>query len=61
MNKMYVTCPICGAYQGKSGSGTNTETSCKKCGSELSYEVKDNTVLVQVVKASNKKRVDRTA
>lgn len=56
MEKMYVTCPVCGANQGKSGNGTNTEASCKKCGSELNYEVKENTVFVHVVRASAKTR-----
>ena len=61
MDKMYVNCPVCGTNQGKSGSGTNTEASCRKCGSILSYEVKGNTVLVQIVKESTKVRAGRPA
>ena len=61
MDKMYINCPVCGANQGKSGSGTNTEANCRKCGSTLSYEVKGKTILVQVVKESTKVRADRPA
>ena len=45
MEKLYVTCPVCGATQGKSGEGTNTEADCKKCKAKLSYEVKNDTSL----------------
>lgn len=61
MDKMYVTCPVCGKVQGKSASGTNTETSCPKCGSELNYEVRNNAVYVLVMKASTKQRANRPA
>lgn len=54
---MYVSCPVCGAVQGKSGSGTRTETSCRKCKAELNYEVLNNTVKVLVMKGSPKHRV----
>ena len=57
MEKLYVTCPVCGATQGKSGEGTNTEADCKKCKAKLSYEVKNDTVLVHVVSPSPKNKV----
>ena len=57
MEKLYVTCPVCGATQGKSGECTNTETDCKKCKAKLSYEVRDDSVIVHVVSPSPKVRV----
>lgn len=53
-----VTCPVCGATQGKSGEGTNTEADCKKCKAKLSYEVKNDTVLVHVVSPSPKTKIN---
>jgi hypothetical protein len=58
MEKLYVTCPVCGATQGKSGEGTNTEADCKKCKAKLSYEVKNDTVLVHVVSPSPKTKIN---
>ena len=58
MEKLYVTCPVCGATQGKSGEGNNTEADCKKCKAKLSYEVKNDTVLVHVVSPSPKTKIN---
>lgn len=61
MDKMYINCPVCGTNQGKSGSGTNTEARCRKCGSVLNYEVSSNAVRVQIMKESSKVRANRPA
>lgn len=54
MDKMYVNCPVCGTNLAKSGNGTNTELSCKKCSSLLAYEITGNLLILEVIKASTK-------
>lgn len=57
MEKLYVTCPVCGATQGKSGEGTNTETDCKKCKAKLSYERGSLTIFARKRKPQNNTQI----
>jgi transcription initiation factor TFIIIB Brf1 subunit/transcription initiation factor TFIIB len=52
--KLFTTCPECGYKLGRSGDGTNTETSCPKCGALLNYEVMDGKVTVEILRHSAK-------
>lgn len=52
--RMCIYCPICGKQISRSKSGTDSETVCPKCGSELNYTVNSGAVHIQVIKASVK-------
>ena len=48
--RMCISCPICGRQISRSKSGTDSESVCPKCGSELNYTVEGTTVSVAVIK-----------
>lgn len=48
--RMCISCPICGRQISRSKSGTDSESMCPKCGSELNYTVNGVTVSVAVIK-----------
>lgn len=52
--RMCIYCPICGKQISRSKSGTDSESICPKCGSELNYTVNGVTVNIEVIKVSLK-------
>lgn len=52
--RMCIYCPICGKQISRSKSGTDSESICPKCGSELNYTVNGVTVNIEVIKISLK-------
>lgn len=50
VERMCISCPICGRQISRSKSGTDSESMCPKCGSELNYTVNGVTVNVAVIR-----------
>lgn len=53
--KLLTFCSNCGHKLGRSADGTQTETVCPKCGAEIEYTVDEQTVIVKIIKPSDKK------
>lgn len=54
--KLFTFYSSCGHKFGRSGSGTETEMKCPKCGAEIAYTVDEQTVIVKIIKPSEKSR-----
>jgi phage FluMu protein Com len=54
MEKMYISCPVCGRNLSKSAGTSGTELTCPKCKTQLEFAVEDNTVHIRIVRHSDK-------